>query len=167
MKLEYIIKVNRKVNDVFSFLTDFSNHEQIFSANIESKQTSVGPVGVGTKMTNVAMFMGKRMEEHFVVTSYKLNDHIEKKSLPGSSIPTSDIMNVKPVEGGTEITITVYAKPRGFLKLATPIIKSKVDKILLKDIQNLKCILESTSFTKFINKTATKNGITKNELEMI
>lgn len=113
---------------------------------------SCGPVGVGSKMSCVSMFLGKRMEEHFVVTSYELNKYIEKKSLPGSTIPTSDIIRVKPVEMGTEITIIiVHAEPTGFFKLATPLIRSKVDKILSKDIINLKRILESPSFAKSAN----------------
>jgi len=143
MRLNYSVTVKRPVNEVFDYLTDFSNHQKIFSANVESKQVSSGPVGVGTKMTNIAMFMGKRMEEHFVVTSYCQNEHIEKKSLPGSTLPTSDVMTVKAVADGTEISIEVWAKPKGFLKLAVPLIRAKVDKILSKDIQNLKELLES------------------------
>jgi len=143
MKLNYSVTVKRPVNEVFDFLTDFSNHQKIFSANVESKQVSSGPVGVGTKMTNVAMFLGRRMEEHFVVTAYSQNEYIGKKSLPGSSLPTSDMMKVTAVEDGTEISIEVWAEPKGFLKLATPLIRAKADKILSKDIQNLKELLEA------------------------
>lgn len=138
---------------MFAFLTDFSNHQRIFSVNLETKQVSCGPVGVGSKMSCVSSFLGKRIEEHFIVTSYKLNDHIEKKSLPGSSIPTSDIIKVKAVKEGTEITMTVYGEPSGFLKLAAPLIKFKVDKILSKDMINLKRILESDSLDKRENTT--------------
>ena len=151
MKFKYSITVKRPVNEVFDYLTDFSNYQKIFSANVETKQVSCGPVSVGSKMSCVSKFLGKRMEEHFVVTSYELNKHIEKKSLPGSTIPTSDIISVKPVEMGTEITIIVHAEPAGFFKLATPLIRSKVDKILSKDIINLKSSLESPSFAKLVN----------------
>ena len=143
MKLSYTVTVKRPVNEVFDYLTDFSNHEQIFSANIESKQVSEGPVGIGTKMTCVSKFMGKRMEEHFIVTSFSKNEYIAKKSLPGSSLPTSDTMTVRAVDGGTEITIEVLAEPKGFLKLAAPLIRAQADKILSKDIKNLKLLLEA------------------------
>lgn len=143
MKIIQSVEINKTPEEVFAFINNLSNHTYIFKANIESKQISEGPIGVGTKMKNVAKFLGKNIEEHFVITSYAPNDHIKKESVAGSTFPTWDVMSVKPTAQGTLFTFDVWAKPVSYLKLFGPLLKPIVSRAIKKDLYNMKKILET------------------------
>ena len=81
MQFDIKVKINKPVKEVFTYVSSFDNHADLIGANIHSKQTSEGPVEVGTTMRNVAKFMGIKMEEHFVVTEYIPNKLIAKESI--------------------------------------------------------------------------------------
>ena len=69
MKIELTesIKISRPYDQVFTYVSTLKNHKFIFN-NIDSRQETPGPVGIGTKMTNVAKVLGHTIEEHFVIT---------------------------------------------------------------------------------------------------
>lgn len=143
MEFEIITKINKPVKDVFKYISNFPNHKDMIAANTDSKQTSEGPVQVGTTMRNIAKFMGIKMEEHFVVTEYIQDKLIAKQSAPGSTFVTGDKMTLDEAGGGTQLTLYVYAYPKGFLKLLDKPLGKKVKKSLEADMQRLKKDFES------------------------
>src|SRR5579863_4416176 len=130
MEFEIKVQINKPVQQVFDYVSSFDNHADLIGANIDSKQTSEGPVEVGTTMRNIAKFMGIKMEEHFVVTEYVPNKLIAKESIPGSTFVTGDKMMFEDVNGNTALTFYVYAYLTGFLKLFDGYFSKKVCKSL-------------------------------------
>lgn len=143
MKIQIQVHINKPAEQIFSYISNFSNHKEMFSANLDSKQTSEGSVGVGTTMRNIAKFMGMKMEERFVVTGYELNKFIEKRSAPGSTFVTSDKMSLEKVNGGTLFTLYCDADFTGVMKLLDGFMEKQVGKILTKDMNLLKEKIES------------------------
>ncbi len=140
------IMIDQPTDKVFAFISDFSNHQRIFKANIDSRQTSKGPVKVGTTMTNVASFIGLKLKEHFVVTAFEPGKRIAKASVSDSSVETGDQIVLESVNGNTMLRFKAWAQPSGLLKLLPKsFLHRKVDKILCNDMLNLKTLLEEES----------------------
>jgi uncharacterized membrane protein len=138
MQFEIRVQINKPVKDVFKYLSNFSNHSDIMKANIDSRQTSQGPVQVGTTMRNVAKFMGRKMEEHFIVTEFVQDKIIAKESVPGSTFVSSDKMTFEEVNGGTLLTVSVRANLTGLMKLFDNYLNKKVMQALTEDMERLK-----------------------------
>lgn len=138
MNFEIKVHINHPVEDVFKYVSNFSNHKEMIKANIDSRQTSEGPVQVGTTMRNTAKFMGIKMEEHFVVTEFIPGKLIAKESAPGSTFVTGDKMTLEEENGGTLLTLYVYAHLKGFLKLFDGYLEKKVHRSLKEDMERLR-----------------------------
>jgi uncharacterized membrane protein len=138
MQFEIKVQINKPVKDVFKYISNFSNHADMIAANIESRQTSQGPLQVGSTMKNMAKFMGIKMEEHFRVTEFEQDKLLAKESIPGSTFITGDKMTLEEKDGGTQLTLFVYANLTGFLKLFDGYLGKKVQKSLTADMEKLK-----------------------------
>lgn len=138
MQFEIKTHINKPVKDVFKYISTLSNHKDMIKANIDSKQTSEGPVQVGTTMTNVAKFIGMKMEEHFIVTEYLEDTFIAKQSAPGSTFVTGDKFTFDEADGGTLLNLHVYANTKGLLKLFDGYLGKKVKQSLVEDMERLK-----------------------------
>ncbi len=73
IKAETSLVINRPVEKVFAFVNDSENAPQWRSSVLESRQTSEGPTCVGTTLTEVIRFLGRRIESTFEVTEYEPN----------------------------------------------------------------------------------------------
>lgn len=151
LNFEYSIQINRPEQEVFEYLSDFNNYHHVFHANINSKQTSEGPVQVGTTMRNLAKFLWKNMEEHFVVTEFEPEKRILKKSLSGSTFYTTDEIIFTDENGGTKLAVKVYAEITGIMKIMAGVVRKKVAKILTNDPENFKKVMNERKevYTKF------------------
>jgi len=138
MQFEIKVQINKPVNDVFKYISMFSNHADMIAANIDSRQTSQGPVQVGTTMKNKAKFMGIKMEEHFIVTEFIQDKLIAKESIPGSTFVTGDKMTLEEMNGGTQLTVFVYANLTGIAKMLDGFLGKKVKASLTADMERLK-----------------------------
>lgn len=138
MEFEIKVQIDRPAKDIFNHLAVFSNHADLIKANIDSKQTSEGPVQVGATMRNIAKFMGMKMEEHFVVTEFEPYKILAKESVPGSTYVTGDKYILDEVDGKTNLTFYVYAHLTGFMKLLDGYFGKKVCQSLTADMERLK-----------------------------
>jgi len=138
MQFEIKVNIHKPVKDVFKYISNLSNHADMIKANIDSRQTSEGPVQVGTTMTNVAKFMGMKMEEHFIVTEFTQDKLIAKQSAPGSTFVTGDKFTFNEADGGSLLTLSVYAHTKGFLKLLDGYLGKKVKQSLVEDMDRLR-----------------------------
>jgi uncharacterized protein YndB with AHSA1/START domain len=82
-KVEGTVVINRPIEEVFKFLTTPGSSAQWQGMVLESKQTSEGPVGVGTTGQSASQFLGRRMESTWEVTEHELNRKTAYKSTSG------------------------------------------------------------------------------------
>lgn len=141
IELTRSIEVNCSYEEVFSYVSTLKNHKFIFN-NIDSRQDTPGAVGVGTQMTNVAKVLGRKIEEHFVITGYEHNKYLRKESMPGSSVPTWDAVSIKPSENGSVVEWTVYAKATSYYLLFAPFLKKVLQNMVDKGLNNVKKAVE-------------------------
>lgn len=140
--VEAEIVINRPVEVVFAAATDIPNWPKWQTSISESRQTTPGPVGVGTRGVNVRTVMGQRVETTFEVTEFTLNQSFAVRSLSG---PVSYEVRVTltPVAGGTRLHQILQGEPKGFFKVAEPLLASTVKKDFAEDLARLKALLES------------------------
>ena len=62
VNVETSIIINRPIEEVFAYLTDAGNNPQWDLGLVEVRQTPERPVGVGTRITEVRKFLGRKME---------------------------------------------------------------------------------------------------------
>jgi uncharacterized membrane protein len=140
-RVEASVVINRPIDEVFAYVIDVRNWPE-WTGFPEVKQTSEGPVGVGTTFWGVSEFMGRRAEWTSKVTNYELNSRVEQKIAWGSmSIEQS--LTFEPVEGGTKYTQAGETEIGGFFKVAEPIAKRTMQKQLEASLVKLKDVLEA------------------------
>lgn len=81
--IEYSVAINRPIEEVFSFMTNLENNPQWVSGLLEAKQTSPGPMGVGSTGTDVRQFLGRRIESTWEVTEHEVNKKSAFKTTSG------------------------------------------------------------------------------------
>jgi len=124
-KIEVSTVINRPVEEVFAVLSDEENRPKWSATTLEVKKTSQGPIGAGTTWRGVDKIFGRQMERESVFTAYEPNRKITQQSTSGP-VPFEVQFMYEPVEGGTRVIVIAEAQPRGFFKLAGPLLMRQV-----------------------------------------
>jgi len=109
------VVINRPVEEVFEVVTNFEKNAQWQPGCLGAKQTSEGPIGIGTTFTDGSQFLGLRIEETGEVTAYELNRKFGARTTSGP-IPVKGEYTFNSVENGTRITVDAEAELGGFFK---------------------------------------------------
>jgi uncharacterized membrane protein len=142
IKIENSVQINRPVEEVFTFVTNIENLTLWAGPVTEAKQTSEGPIGVGTTQIQSAQFLGRQMETTQEVTEYELNKKLSTKSASGP-LPLEIHYTFEPIGEGTKITIEANLDAGGFFKLAEPVVGRMLNRQTASDVQTLKELLEA------------------------
>ncbi len=141
-KLEQSVVINRPIEEVFAFVTDMEKSSQWMSELVEAKQTSEGPVGVGTTYMAVATPLGRRAESTQDVVEYEPNSKFAIKSTSGP-VASRDEYTFEAVAGGTKVTRVATAEMGGFFRLAEPLVARMMRRQFKTNFANLKDLLEA------------------------
>ncbi len=143
-KADVSTTIKRPVEDVFAVLSNPENSPKWSSAALECKITSAGPIGVGSTARTVSKFLGRRLESESELTEYEPNRKFAVQS-KSRQFPFQASMTFEPIEGGTRVNVTFVAEPRGFFKLAEPLVVSVGKRQLQSDLDNLKDLMEANA----------------------
>ena len=143
-QMEISATIKRPVEDVWAVISNVENNPKWSSAALEAKQTSPGPIGVGTTARFVGKFLGRRIESESVVTEFEANRKYSFESKSGP-FPIKGSNTVEQIEGGTRVTATFDVEPGGFFKLAEPLVMSMAKRQLQGDLDNLKDLMEANA----------------------
>ena len=142
VSIEATVVINRPVDVVFEFVTNRENLLQWATTLLEAKQTSRGPVDVGTTFKEVHRFFGRQLVFSFEVTDHKSNRESRFRSISGP-MPIRGGYTFEPVEAGTRITLVFDVKLVGLSKLAKPILAIVAQRQWETNFANLKNLLEA------------------------
>lgn len=141
-RAEVSTTIKRPVEDVWAVISNVENNPKWSSFALEAKQTSPGPIGVGTTAHFVGKFLGRRMESESVITEFEPNRKYSWESKSGP-FPMKGSTALEQIDGGTRVTGTVEAEPGGFFKLAEPLVITMAKRSLQGDFDNLKDLMEA------------------------
>jgi uncharacterized membrane protein len=141
-KIEMSIVINRPLEEVFAFMGNFENNPKWQSSSVEVKKISEGPVGVGTAYQAVITILGRRINSEQVITEYQPNRLVARKSTSGP-FPFETQVRFERAEGGTRVTGDINGEPRGFFKMADPLLERAIKRQFDSDLANLKDMMEA------------------------
>jgi uncharacterized membrane protein len=141
-RIEASVVINRPIEEVFAFVTDFENAPQWMSELVEGEQTSEAPVGVGTILRGVATPLGRRVESTQEVVEYEQNSKFAIKSTSGP-VASEDRYTFESVDGSTQITRVAEAEMSGFFRAAEPLALRMMRRQFETNFANLRDLLEA------------------------
>lgn len=143
VKIEESIMIDRPVEEVWKFITDLSNFPKVETAVLEARQTSAGPIGVGS----TCEIRRKDMTVPQRVIEYEPNRKISNVVTSGPAKGSIFTFSVETVEGKTRFTYTVDMKFNGFYKLLGPFVTRSGRRESIASVGNVKRLLESEAKT--------------------
>ncbi len=142
IKFEITEVVDRPAEEVFAYLTDAEKLPEWQSMVSESRQNSPGPIGVGTRVTNVRNFLGRRIESEAEVTAYESPRRFDLRVVSGP-IPFQISHTLEPREATTVVKVEAQGEPGGFFKVAEPLVGRQAERQFKTDFATLKDLLEA------------------------
>ena len=140
-EFEIVTVINRPVEDVFAALHDFEKAPRWNPGVTEVRQTSDGPLGVGTTTVWIGHFLGRSYESPSEYTEYIANRKFVSKTISGP-FHLELAATLDPVEAGTKITAHYRGESRGFFRLAEPVVVRLTRKHFETGWETLKELLE-------------------------
>ena len=136
-------EIARPRADVAAFAADPDNATRWYE-NIESvRWQTPPPLAIGSKLTFVARFLGRRLEY-----TYEVREHV-----PGERFVMATAEGPFPMEttyewrdsldGGTLMTLRNRGEPSGFANVAAPLMARAMRRANRKDLDALKALLET------------------------
>jgi uncharacterized membrane protein len=131
LEFENTIRIDRPIEEVFAFLSDFENLPKWNYYVLEVRQLSDGPIGVGTTYHQVR----KTDEQDFRITEFEPDHTVAVKTLPQSS-PRLEMRFTLYEEGNTTLVRDEWKletrRPAILEKLAGGRVRSAVAENLAK-----------------------------------
>ena len=139
---ELSIMIKRPIEDAFAVLANLENDVKWHSAFVEVRNTSGGSLSVGTRFLVFEGLLGRRTGGTvYEITEYEPNRVAAWKTVSGT--PQLKFWRIfERVDGGTRFAVKYEGEPRGFLKLAWPLITMLVKPQQGGDMRKLKELME-------------------------
>src|SRR5436190_13352395 len=137
------IVIDRPVEVVAAYAADPSNAPEWY-ANIDSVEWKTDPpLEVGSAMTFVARFLGRRLEYTYEVVELTATERLVMRTQQGP-FPMETTYTWAPAgETGTRMTLRNRGEPAGFSRFAAPVMRPAMRRANRKDLAALKRILET------------------------
>jgi uncharacterized membrane protein len=112
----FTVVIQRSPAEVFTYMDDVSREHE-WQPNLRSaEQNPPGPSKVGTRKRYVSDFMGRTVENTYMVTAIEPGRRIAYQTDKDSTIDAKTEVVYEPHGAGTSVTMSVEAKPKGVLR---------------------------------------------------
>ncbi|MBK8137262.1 MAG: SRPBCC family protein [Chloroflexi bacterium] len=144
INVEDSIVIDRPLEEVFAYVSDLANGPEWQTGLIEVRKETAAPLGIGTQFTFVRKFLGRKLEAGNKFTAYKPNEIVTFVTTTGPMLVEASYRFGAEPEG-TRVTCHLEMKPRGFSRLAEPLIAASIRREMSAEFGYLKDLLESRS----------------------
>ena len=142
MRLEKNVVIDRPVETVFAFVTDM-NKVPLWMPVRDLRQTSSGPLAVGSTFVQSTEIFGQRFEGTIQVTEYDPPRVFAFKVIQGP-FPLANRITLTPLDSKrTSANLLVDVEPGNVLKMAGPFLTPLAKKQLETQVATLKRVLET------------------------
>ncbi len=133
--------INRKVADVADYTSDPTNAPEWY-VNIKSVVWETPPpVAVGSKLSFVAQFLGRRIAYTYEVVELVPPERMVMRTADGP-FPMETTYTWEPSGDATRMTLRNRGNPTGFSKMTAPLVELAMRRATTKDLARLKALLE-------------------------
>jgi uncharacterized membrane protein len=141
--IELSIVIKRPIEDAFAFLANLENDVKWHSAFVEVRNTAEGSDGAGARFLVFEELLSRRTPgTEYEVIEYEPNRIAAWKTVSGP-LQLKFWRTFELVESGTRFAVRYEGEPRGFLKLAWPLITRMVKRQQGGDMRKLKELMEA------------------------
>lgn len=135
------IVIERSPADVAAYAADPTNAPEWY-ANIDTVEWETPPpVAVGSAVTFVARFLGRRLEYTYEVVELT-GERLVMRTQQGPFPMETTYTWTAAANGATRMTLRNRGEPAGFSRVAAPMMGPAMRRANQKDLANLKRILE-------------------------
>lgn len=139
--IEESIIIHRPIEDVFAFISETRNFPLWQTDVLEARHTPEGPVQVGTKLTLVRAFMGRKMESTSDIVAYEPPTRYAFKTTSGPEV--TGVNQCETTAEGTRFTTVFDMQTGGVFSLADPLVARTIKRTVESGLATLKDLLES------------------------
>lgn len=136
------VSVPKPATEVFAYLADFTNTAEWDPGVVEAKQTSEGPVGLGSTFDLVTLFRGRRVPVTYELTVYEPTSRVVLVGRNKNFTGTDDI-GVTPEGEGTRVTWNVQFQMKGPVRLFQPFLRGVFEKLSVEAMEGLRATLSN------------------------
>ncbi|MDX8406125.1 MAG: SRPBCC family protein [Mariprofundus sp.] len=141
--LEVSIEIMRPLAEVIAFVDDNRNDPMWQSSVLESEKISEGPPAIGTIYHIKEKFLGRVIEQDWVVTARNEDGSQWAAKSTTGPFPMAASMTFESSGEGTLVKRTISIDVGRFFKVATPVVAHIARRELEMDFSNLKELLEA------------------------
>ncbi len=135
--------IEKPVEEVFAFAANPQNDPLWSSAVAEARQTSEGPLGLGTTFDQVLRLLGRRLEIAFEVTGFEPNTLLEIGRFSGRLRSAVGRRRFEAVPAGTRVTFSGEGTSGLFFNLLEPLVAAAAKRQARTGLASLKDVLEA------------------------
>jgi uncharacterized membrane protein len=133
--------IDRPREEVAAYLRDPANDTTWIGGLRSARLLTPGPVAVGSQVERVAGFLSRRVQYVNEVTELT-GDRLVMRSVR-SPFPMRVTYGYRPAgDGATEVSVRVEGDAGRFYALAAPLLGPSVRRSIVRDLRNLKRVLE-------------------------
>jgi hypothetical protein len=137
------VHIGRPRQAVAAYASDPDNATAWY-ANIKAVEWKTSkPLAVGSRIAFVAQFLGRRLNYTYEVREFVPGERFVMSTAEGPFPMETTYTWTDAAFGGTTMTLRNRGEPRGFSKLAAPMMAQAMRRANGKDLARLKAILES------------------------
>jgi hypothetical protein len=142
VRIEQSVEIDRPIEDVFAFMTNFENITSWEAGILEAGQVTPGPLGPGARGRDVRKFMGKPTETVYEVIAYAPPHKFAVRSLSGPT-PVEASYAFESVANGTRVLSVAELGIGGLMRIASPLLGRLINRQHAQDLRKLKAVLEA------------------------
>lgn len=132
-------RIGRPVAEVASYAGDPGNAPTWYANIVSVQWQTPPPVGVGSRMTFVARFLGRRLEY-----TYEVLEHTSARLVMATAegpFPMRTTYTWEADGDGTLMTLRNTGEPSGFAKVTAPVMELAMRRAMGKDLARLANVL--------------------------
>ena len=144
-KFEMSEVINRPVEEVFRHVTDLDSYPKWHSSIVDTRRITDGPIGVGSKWTEVFRIMGIRAQTILEITEYEPNSRVVFQGTTLGPVEPNFVINFDQAQGATKVSYIVEPKARAPFNLLVSLFGVQYGKRDLRSyLTKLKQVLEGS-----------------------
>ena len=137
------IEISRPREVVASYASDPDNATAWYANIVAVEWKTPKPLRVGTNLTFVARFLGRRLSYTYEVRKLVPNEKLVMATSDGPFAMETTYQWEDTPNGGTRMTLRNSGSPSGFSNVTAPMMVNAMRRANRKDLANIKAILES------------------------
>lgn len=136
-----IVEIDRPAHDVFAFLADLENVPKWNYAITQTRKTSPGKIGVGTRYEQTRS-IPTPSRETLAITAFEPDRHLAVEGTLARFPARLDYL-VDDRDGKTEVTNTIDLELTGAARILSGVAAGRIRSAVAENLQVLKQLLES------------------------